>query len=69
VEVGTASQLESAIASLREAVKGDDLAAITSASEQVQRASHAVAEQLYKAQSQPTNDQKSEVVDGEVVEV
>jgi molecular chaperone DnaK len=71
VEVGTASQLESAIASLREAVKGDDLAAITAASEQVQRASHAVAEQLYKAQSQsqPTPDAKSEVVDGEVVEV
>jgi molecular chaperone DnaK len=76
VEVGTASQLESAIASLREAVKGDDLAAIKSASEAVQRASHAVAEQLYKAQSAPggNNDNSkpgatSDVVDGEVVEV
>jgi molecular chaperone DnaK len=76
VDVGTASQLESAIASLREAVKGDDLAAITAASEQVQRASHAVAEQLYKAQgSQPTtpgnnnSGSTSDVVDGEVVEV
>jgi molecular chaperone DnaK len=76
VEVGTASQLESAIASLREAVKGEDLAAITAASEQVQRASHAVAEQLYKAQSQgpqaggPSGAGKeSDVVDGEVVEV
>jgi molecular chaperone DnaK len=77
VEVGTASQLESAIASLREAVKGDDLAAIMSASEAVQRASHAVAEQLYKAQAsqgapgggdnQP--GATSDVVDGEVVEV
>src|SRR5690349_5027763 len=34
VEVGTASALESAIASLREAVKGDNLAAIKTASEQ-----------------------------------
>jgi len=70
VEVGTASALEGAVASLREAVKGDDLAAIKTASEQVQRASHAVAEQLYKAQSQPgPQGQGSDVVDGEVVEV
>jgi molecular chaperone DnaK len=74
VEVGTASALESAIASLREAVKGDDLAAIKASSEQVQRASHAVAEQLYKAQAAPgASDapagKDSEVVDGEVVEV
>ncbi len=78
VEVGSASTLESAIASLREAVKGDDLAAIKAASEQVQRASHAIAEQLYKAQaSQPQEPQgggsganrESDVVDGEVVEV
>jgi molecular chaperone DnaK len=74
VEVGTATQLESAIASLREAVKGDSVAAITAAIEQVQRASHAVAEQLYKAQSQPgpqgqESGKESDVVDGEVVEV
>jgi molecular chaperone DnaK len=77
VEVGTASALESAIASLREVVKGDDLAAIKAASEQVQRASHAVAEQLYKAQAteprpqgeQPGAGRESDVVDGEVVEV
>jgi molecular chaperone DnaK len=74
VEVGTANQLESAIASLREAVKGDDVAAIKSASEAVQRASHAVAEQLYKAQAAPDakgapGSKDSEVVDGEVVEV
>jgi molecular chaperone DnaK len=76
VEVGTATQLESAVAALREAVKGDDVAAITAASEQAQRASHAVAEQLYKAQSQqgPSDGgsgagRESDVVDGEVVEV
>ena len=58
VEVGTASTLESAIASLREAVKGDDLAAIKAASEQVQRASHAVAEQLYKAQASQSGPER-----------
>ena len=53
----------------------DYLAAIKTASEQLQRASHAVAEQLYKAQaSQGTSDNNtpgatSDVVDGEVVEV
>jgi molecular chaperone DnaK len=77
VEVGTATALEGAIASLREAVKGDDVAAIKTASEQLQRVSHAVAEQLYKAQATPGNDnnpgaangRESDVVDGEVVEV
>jgi molecular chaperone DnaK len=78
VEVGTASALESAIASLREAVKGDDLAAIKNASEAVQRTSHAVAEQLYKAQASQGggggggnqgSGRESDVVDGEVVEV
>ena len=78
VEVGAASALEGAIASLREAVKGDDLGAIKAASEQLQHASHAVAEQLYKAQTTTghdnnnpgaTNGRESDVVDGEVVEV
>ena len=59
-------------------MKGDDLAAIKAASDQLQQASHAVAEQLYKAQSQPQGPQAggesgagkhSDVVDGEVVEV
>jgi molecular chaperone DnaK len=58
-------------------VKGDDLAAIRAASDQVQQASHAVAEQLYKAQSQQAPEaggqsgsgKESDVVDGEVVEV
>jgi len=77
VEAGTASALEAAIASLREAVKGDDLAAIRNASEAVQRASHAVAEQLYKAQASPStpgsgssqgSGRESDVVEGEVVE-
>jgi len=76
VEIGTATALEGAIASLREAVKGEDLAAIKAASEQVQHASHAVAEQLYKAQgsqaapgNNSTPGSTNDVVDGEVVEV
>ena len=45
-------QLESAIASLRDAVKGDDLAGDSQRRrEQLQKASHAMAEQLYKQQA------------------
>jgi molecular chaperone DnaK len=78
VEVGLASTLEGAIASLRQAAQGDDLAALRSASDAAQQASHAVAEQLYKVQSQPGSsaggsqsgsDKNSDVVDAEVVEV
>jgi molecular chaperone DnaK len=40
--------LESAIASLRQAMQGEDLAAIRSGIDQVQRASHKMAEALYQ---------------------
>jgi molecular chaperone DnaK len=42
------SRVESAIAAVRESVKGEDLQAIRAASEDLQKASHAIAEQLYK---------------------
>jgi molecular chaperone DnaK len=42
------SRVESAIATLREAAKVDDLAALKQASDELQKASHAIAEQLYK---------------------
>src|SRR5207248_4498425 len=42
------SKIESAIADARKAVEGDDLAAIKRATDDLQRASHAVAEQLYR---------------------
>jgi molecular chaperone DnaK len=68
------SRVESAIATLREAAKGDDLAAVQRASGELQQASHAIAEQLYKqaqanassanAAPDQTND---DVKEGEVV--
>jgi molecular chaperone DnaK len=67
------TRVESAIASVRDAVKADSLEAITRASDDLQKASHAMAEQLYKqseanaahAAAPPKND---DVRDGEVVD-
>jgi len=68
------SQIEGAIAGLREAAKGDDLAAIRRTSDVLQKASHGMAEQLYQqsqanaahtAAPQNTDD---DVKEGEVVE-
>jgi molecular chaperone DnaK len=69
------SQAESAIATAREAAKGDDLTAIRSATDALQKVSHGMAEQLYKqsqanaanaAASQSANH--DDVKDGEVVD-
>jgi molecular chaperone DnaK len=76
------SRIEAAIAEVRKATQGDDLAAITRASEQLQRASHAMAEHLYKAPqgspgsqsgqtahgAQGSNVKDAEVVDAEYAE-
>jgi molecular chaperone DnaK len=67
------ANVEQAVAALRDAAKGDDPGAILRASDVLQKASHAMAEQLYK-QSQtnaanaasPHNDDN--VKDGEVVD-
>jgi molecular chaperone DnaK len=48
IAVGDLSRAEAAIADARKAVEGDDLAAIRHATEALQQASHAVAEELYK---------------------
>jgi molecular chaperone DnaK len=67
--------IEAAITAVREAVKGDDLEAVKHASEQLQRASHAIAEQLYKQNQANANNAAASanadqdgVVDGEVVD-
>jgi molecular chaperone DnaK len=52
VPVGEIPKVEQAIAAVREAVKGDDAAAITRATDALQKASHAMAEALYKGQEQ-----------------
>ncbi|HEY3162578.1 MAG TPA: molecular chaperone DnaK [Vicinamibacterales bacterium] len=68
------TRIESAIATLRDAAKGDDLDTIRRATDDLQKASHAMAEQLYKqseanaanaAASAKTDD---DVKDGEVVD-
>jgi molecular chaperone DnaK len=68
------SGVEQAIAALREAAKGENLDAIRRASDEVQKRSHAIAEQLYK-QAQANADhaaaaqhRSDDVKDGEVVD-
>jgi molecular chaperone DnaK len=65
------SRVEGAIGALREAAKGDSLDAIKTANAELQKASHAIAEQLYKHQASGPRPQASgsqdEVLDGEVV--
>jgi len=50
VAVGDISRIEAAINEVREAVKTEDRARITKAADDLQKASHAMAEALYKAQ-------------------
>jgi len=45
---GDVSRVEDAIKAVRSAAQGDDLAAIRRGTEELQKASHVVAEQLYK---------------------
>jgi molecular chaperone DnaK len=67
--VGDLSTVDTAIAEVRRVVQTDDLAAIRKAVDELQRASHAIAEQLYKAgQQTPQGSQGSNVKDGEVVD-
>jgi len=72
---GDVSRVEDAIKAVRDSVQGDDLDAIRRASDELQKASHAIAEQLYKqsqanaanaAASQGPNN--NDVKDGEVVD-
>jgi molecular chaperone DnaK len=72
-------RVEAAITAVRAAVKGDNLEAIRTASADLQKASHSIAEQLYKQQGQGAGQnhspgqgskaaQHDEVVEGEVVD-
>ena len=67
------SRIENAVTALREAAKGDDLAAIRRANDDLQTASHAMAEQLYKqsevnAANAASAKQDDDVKEGEVVD-
>ena len=77
---GEKSNIDSAIGELEEALKGDDLEAITSKTEALTQASHKLAEQMYAAQSeeaagatdtadQDSNKASDDVVDAEFEEV
>jgi molecular chaperone DnaK len=84
VAVGDLSKIEASIAAVRKVAQGDDVAAIRKATEELQHVSHAMAEQLYKAQgaqgsqntqgargaqgSQQSNVKDAEVVDAEYAE-
>jgi molecular chaperone DnaK len=72
VPVGDITKIEAAIAAVREAVKGDEIGAITRAADDLQKASHAMAEALYQAQqadSQGGQEQaRSGAAEGEVVD-
>jgi molecular chaperone DnaK len=79
IAVGELSRIESAIAEARKAAATDDLSAIRKATEELQRLSHSVAEQLYKGSqgsqgSQGSGSQGSrgtqaaDVKEGEVVD-
>jgi len=79
IAVGELSKVDAAIAEIRRVTQGDDVAAIRRATEELQRASHAIAEQLYKATqgsqgsagsrgAQGPGSQGSNVKDGEVVD-
>jgi molecular chaperone DnaK len=72
VPANDVSRVESAIAAVREATKGDNLEAIRRASDELQKVSHAMAEQLYKQQASGPGAQGSEhnqdIKDAEVVD-
>src|SRR5262249_49426191 len=74
VAVGDLSTVESAIAELRKVSQGDDVAAIKQATEALQKASHLIAEALYKGAQNPQGapgpqgSASSNVKDAEVVD-
>jgi molecular chaperone DnaK len=66
------SRVEGAINTVREAVRGDNLEAIRRASDDLQKTSHAIAEQLYKQQASgpgaQASEQNADIKDAEVVD-
>jgi molecular chaperone DnaK len=72
--VGDLSRIEAAIAAARKAAEGEDLDAIRRATEELQRASHSMAETLYRsagsaaAAGSARSTASPEVKDGEVVD-
>jgi len=71
---GDVSRIETAIAAVRDAVKSDDITTIRRTTEELQKASHAMAEQLYKqtqanaANAASPQHKDDDVKEGEVVD-
>jgi len=71
---GDVSRAEAAIKAVRDAAQGDNVDAIRRASDELQKASHAIAEQLYKqseanaANAAASQGKDHDVKDGEVVD-
>jgi molecular chaperone DnaK len=71
IAVGDLSKIDSAIANLRSLSQGEDVAAIRKAIEELQHASHAIAQQLYQQAQGPASEPAgsgSNVKDAEVVD-
>jgi molecular chaperone DnaK len=68
IAVGELSRVDAAIAEVRRVSQSDDLTAIKQAIDELQRASHALAEQLYKGSQGSQATRGSNVKDGEVVD-
>jgi len=75
IAVGDLAKVEAAVAEVKRIAQTDDLTAIRNATEELQRASHAIAEQLYKqtttqsqADARPQGEPSSNVKDAEVVD-
>jgi len=73
--MGELSTIDAAVAEARKAAQGEDVAAITRALDTLQRASHAMAEGLYKTQgaqgahgAHGAHGAESDVRDGEVID-
>jgi molecular chaperone DnaK len=68
------ARVEAAIAALRDAVNGDDLTRLKNATQELQKASHGMAEELYKqsqanaANAAGSRGKHDDVRDGEVVD-
>ena len=68
------NRVERAISAVREAAKGEDVEAIRRTTDELQKAAHAIAEQLYKEHQQTPGagaqaaEQKEDVKEGEVVD-
>jgi molecular chaperone DnaK len=74
IGAGEAQRVEAAIGAVRAAIEKDELNAIRTATEELQRASHALAAQLYKGgqgsgSAGTTEPREGEVVDAEYAEV